>query len=194
MNPSAYKRPKKPDYIHVKRRADKTVQSVEVPQLVAVDACTECHVTPADVAARMVRYLRLEGTERVLEPNAGTGNLIAALIAAGHPVELLAGVEQHHRLAETARARFGGQVAVTQMDFLDLYSGDTFDRVLMNPPFRAVKKHIGRAVQALNAGGVCVALVPAPFQWEGAEMLERLEPGIFSAAKVCTKLIRITKP
>ncbi len=193
MNPSAYTRPNKPSAVLVTRRRDKTAQPVDVPQLIAVDARTECHVTPQDVAARMVQYLQLEGGETVLEPSAGTGNLVAALLGAGCPASDITGIELHHALATTARARFAGEVAITQMDFLDVYSGDTFDRVLMNPPFRAVKKHIARAVQALNPGGVCVALVPAPFRWDGAETLETLAPDTFSSAKVYTKLIRITK-
>ncbi len=57
------------------------LQPVEV---IAVDSATECHVTPMDVAARMVSYLGPVGDYPTLEPQAGTGNLIRALYDAGY--------------------------------------------------------------------------------------------------------------
>jgi len=191
MNPSAYTRPNKPTRVHVKRRTDKTVQPVDVPQVVAVDRATECHVTPAGVAARMVDYLELTDTSQVLEPEAGTGNLIAALLAAGCSANHIAAIEMHHDLASLIRARFDGQVTVTQMDFLGMHSGEMFDRVIMNPPFRGVRQHVARAVQALKAGGVLVALVPITFNHAHVETLETLDNTTFASAKVSTKIIRI---
>ena len=190
MNPSAYTRPNKPTRVHVKRRTDKTVQPVDVPQVVAVDRATECHVTPADVAARMVEYLDAPPDAVTLEPSAGTGNLVQALIDSGHFKSCIITVEQHAQLSALMAERFTHSIARHGCDFLE-YKGMPFDRVLMNPPFRQVKQHVAHALGMLKAGGVLVALVPITFQHPRAETLENLPVDTFSAAKVYTKIIRI---
>lgn len=82
--PSIYTRPKKPLTIPVRaRREPDPLETIEAPEVIAVDKFTECHVTPDDVARRMVEYLGPQGDYLTLEPSAGTGQLARALIAAG---------------------------------------------------------------------------------------------------------------
>jgi hypothetical protein len=76
MKPGVYTRPARPMRITVKSRPGfANVEIARVPEIIAVDSATECHVTPPDVAARMVRYLGEVGDYLTLEPSAGTGNL-----------------------------------------------------------------------------------------------------------------------
>lgn len=188
-----YKRPDKPKFIPVTRRNGKAVEALQpLPEPIIVDRSTECHVTPPDVAERMVGYLELEGFELVGEPEAGTGNLVAALIEAGHPADQITAFELNVELANRTRQRFDGAVQVIQGDFLEV-TDRLFDRIVMNPPFKTVTKHVRAAVCQLLDEGICIALVPITFNWEGAELMETLPNTTFASAKVNTKIIRIVR-
>ncbi len=200
MKASVYTRPAKPLRIQVRRREDfaPLPAAAPLPEIVAVDRFTECHVTPPEVAARMVRYLGEQGDFLTLEPSAGTGNLSRALIEAGQSPRELVQVERHHRLARTLR-QFG---TVLQRCFLE-YAAEVrgkvaFPRIIMNPPFSEVRKHVAAARQLMGRGGhdcaTLVALVPVTFQAEGMETLETLGDDTFATAKVRTKIVRFTLP
>lgn len=197
MNRAAYTRPAKPLCLAVRRREDfAAVDAKPAPEIVAVDRYTECHVTPPDVAARMVRYLDPAGDYLTLEPSAGTGNLSRALIESGHSSCELVQVERHHKLA-AGLYKFG---TVLQRCFLE-YAAEVrgrveFPRVIMNPPFSDVRKHVAAALSLMGRHGhderpCLVALVPVTFQHPDAEELETLGPDTFATAKVHTKIIRI---
>lgn len=101
MKQSVYQRPAKPLYMTVKRRGDfAAIDKAAVPEIIAVDRATECHVTPPAVAARMVSYLGPVGDYLTLEPSAGTGNLSRALLESGHSGAELVQVERHIKLAQ----------------------------------------------------------------------------------------------
>lgn len=187
MNPAVYTRPAKPMRLEVRRRRDfAAIEKREAPAIVAVDKTTECHVTPQDVARRMVAHLGSLSEGRTLEPSAGTGSLSRALIEAGHDRGRLLQVERHHTLA----ALLDPYGDVIQRCFLEYAeeTRDRFARIVMNPPFRPVRQHIAAARRLLEPGGVLVALVPVTFE---GEALELLGPDTFAAAKVHTKLIQI---
>ena len=172
-------------------------QPVEV---IAVDRSTECHVTPIDVAARMVSYLGPVGDYPTLEPQAGTGNLIRALYDAGYSRHALTAIERHTSLCAAIRRRFHDEQTIDPMNqcFLE-YAEDAagnveFPRIVMNPPFRKVKSHVAAALSLLGRGGhdvaTLVALVPITFLHDDAEVLEELSTNTFSSAQVSTKIIR----
>ena len=132
------------------------VQVVSAPQLFP---------TPPELAARMVEAAGIEHGTRVLEPSAGTGNLIAAIRGASKSAAITA-VELSGTLAEGLRARF--DIPVKACDFLQCNAiGDApgdglgwFDSIVMNPPFgdAADIKHILHAREMLKTGGRLVAL------------------------------------
>jgi len=99
----------------------------------------------------------------VLEPSAGTGDILHALIRRGiNPVNTQA-VEINYNLCDVLRKqRFKLQESVMCADFLDLEidSIETVDTILMNPPFNDAQdiKHIEHAIGFLNKGGVLVAI------------------------------------
>lgn len=72
-----------------------------------------------------------------------------------------------------------------------------FPRIVMIPPFRAVKKHLAAALSLLGRSGhdcaTLVALVPITYEHEEAEELEELGRDTFPAAAVYTKIIRIAR-
>lgn len=206
MDSSLYTRPDKPRKIEViERIAARSVAPERalptIPEIVTVDRVTECHVTPPDVAKRMVSYLGEPGDYLTLEPQAGTGNLIHALYESGHSKNELTVIERQYELCNQIRKRFTGNLFIEPiqqcfLDYADEAKGKIeFPRIIMNPPFRAVKKHMAAALSLLGCGGhkcaVLVALVPITFNHEEMEIMEELGNETFPLAKVSTKIIRI---
>ncbi|MCZ4283100.1 class I SAM-dependent methyltransferase [Kiloniella laminariae] len=195
MHKSLYSRPAKPRtmLVPLTRGAPEKVL-LQIPEILAVDRATECHVTPDFIGEKMVDYLDAEANHSVLEPEAGTGNLVAALIAGGIEPCKITAIERHCGLFENLSQRFGKWPGVDLVNdcFLE-YAGATqseFDRIIMNPPFREARKHISCALRLLKPGGVLVALVPVTFTNDRAELLEDLPSDAFQNVKVYTKLIR----
>ncbi|MEH6454836.1 MAG: class I SAM-dependent methyltransferase [Cocleimonas sp.] len=158
---------------------------------IMICASSECHVTPLDVGQRMIQYLGGIGT--LLEPSAGTGNLVFAALNQGFDINSITAVERHYDLIQALNTRFKqDDLTVRHQCFLD-YSENTddrFDYIVINPPFKAAKSHIKAAKKLLNLNGVMVALVPVSFDDVEFEWLEDLPNTTFGLAKVNTKLIR----
>ena len=177
------------------------VDPTTLPPPLVVDKATECHVTPQDVADRMVDYLGPCGDLRTLEPSAGTGNLIEALINAGQEPTKVVAIERHVELWRVMRERFGKKVGGFNRCFLE-YADEVrgkveFPRVIMNAPFKSVRAHVAAAISLMGGNGQCetpvlVACVPTTFDHPQAEFMEDLPPDTFATARVYTKLIRIT--
>lgn len=197
--PSIYTRPNKPMTIQVNRRDDApTLAKINAPEIMAVDKFTECHVTPDDVARRMVGYLGPVGDYLTLEPSAGTGQLARALLASGHSQYELTMIERHNTLAASLH-RLGPVINRCFLEYAAEFKGRAvFPRIIMNPPFREVRKHVAAALSLLGCGGhsepaTLVALVPITFAHPDAEHLETLPDNTFSTARVNTKIIRIRR-
>lgn len=198
MDRSLYVRPSKPKFIPVTKRARDFAPNGGQPapvEILAVDRATECHVTPATTGATMADYLDLFDGCELLEPQCGTGNLIAAVLDSGYKINV-SGVERHYDLFTACERRFRGvDVKLIHSCFLDFAKecDQKFDRILTNPPFRKTKEHIAASLSLLAAGGVMVALVPITFTHPDAEDLEILERGLFASTDVHTKLIGFYK-
>lgn len=199
MKASLYSRPNKPRFVSVKQRDDfAPIAKAEPIEIIAVDKATECHVTPDDVADRMVGYLGPTGDYLTLEPSAGTGQLTKALLRSGHSQFELTQIERHIKLAAGLH-KFGPVINRCFLEYAADANGKVeFPRVIMNPPFREVRKHIAAALSLMGRNGhecapCLVALVPVTFEHSGAELLEVLSPDTFATAKVNTKIIRIVK-
>lgn len=196
---SMYSRPNKPNTMIVtKRRGAPVVAHFETPEILEIDSYTECHVTPSEVAERMIDYLDIGPGLSYCEPEAGTGQLLAALIDAIGDSDKITAIERHIQLSKHIEKRFNGVnclnvINTCFLEYCQENPGAGFDRVVMNPPFKACKKHMKAAIDLLNPGGVLVALVPVTFQHPEAEELERLSNDTFSCAAVWTKLIKIEK-
>lgn len=197
--PAHFNRPDKPLFLDRQRRERfGDLEKIELVEPVMVDRATECHVTPDDVAARMVEYLGPLGDFLTLEPSAGTGQLTRALLASGHSQFEICQIERHIGLAR-GLYRFGPVINRCFLEYAEEARGKVeFPRVIMNPPFSDVRKHIAAALSLMGNNGhdcapVLVALVPATFQHPDAEHLETLPPDTFATARVNTKIIKIVK-
>lgn len=165
----------------------------------------DLYPTPPEIAARMVEFANIEPGDTVLEPSAGTGNIVDAI----HRAETCAGiiaVDVNARLCEnirhTSRTR-NHRLCILNDDFLsitpdkmqaaintrEVCRGRDLDAVIMNPPFSngADIKHIRHALTFLKPGGRLVAICAngprqrAAFMDE-AEHWEDLPAGTFKSA------------
>ncbi len=206
MDRTLYTRPNKPLRVHVKpRREEAPIRALpEVAAPVTVDRATECHVTPPDVAARMVDYLGPVGDFLTLEPSAGTGNLLAALFESGHSVYETTAIERHPGLAQEVRRRFSGTQHYIDpinrcfLEYAQEFCRPCFPRIIMNPPFSQVRKHMAAALSLLGRCGhqepaALVALVPVTYRHADAEIMETLPTDTFSTCQVNTKIVRFTR-
>lgn len=153
--PEPTKTPEKPTELNAFEQMAQTlkagVQVVSAPQLFP---------TPADLAQRVVELAEITAGDKVLEPSAGTGNLVRSIIEHGAFASDVVAVEINGALAGKLSSQFPG-VSVKHSDFLTL-NGELgkFDRIVMNPPFErgADIQHILHAKHMLNDGGRLVAI------------------------------------
>lgn len=168
-------------------------------QGVTVVSAPQLFETPPDLAARMVELAKPGQGDRILEPSAGTGRILAAILKRDNCAKVQA-VEINLALADSLRERWGRgnyNVAIRCCDFLaqDGNLGE-FDRILMNPPFRNGEdiKHILHARGMLAPGGWLVAicangsrqqakLMPEADEWE------ELPEGTFAGTNVRAALL-----
>lgn len=127
-------------------------------------------VTPARIAAELVALAGVRAGHRVLEPPAGTGRLVDALLAVG---AVVTAVERHgeRRAALSRRVsaeqRRGRVLSVSDAeDFLCFGDAPAYDRAVMNPPFCRSGAgdhldHVRRAHDLLLPGGVLVSVLPS---------------------------------
>lgn len=138
---------------------------------VQVAVAPQLFPTPADLAERMASLAELAPGQSVLEPSAGTGQLLQAARSLVRDIELTA-IEIHGGLCQRLRATYAN---VHQADFLQVGAEQLgrFDRVIMNPPFENSTdiKHIEHAFSMLKPGGVLVAICAG-----GPRQVDRLKP------------------
>ncbi len=145
-----YQPPAKTEFDDIKESLKAGVQTVVSDQLFP---------TPPDIAEKMVEYADIEKGDKVLEPSAGTGSLIQAIMNDDRAGSVV-GVEINNDLCERLKTEFPLSFFHCK-DFLDYNRSFTkFDRVIMNPPFKNGDdiKHIKHALTLLNDGGKLVAI------------------------------------
>lgn len=196
MRKSVYTRPdKRKVALRPEKVAEVDLEEVAICKPIIVDRGTECHVTPPDVASRMIYYLNPSEHERVLEPSAGTGNLVQALLDAGVHDEDITTIERNYQLHEHLKDRFAHSLGgMFSYDFLEWAAAQhptsKWDCIIMNPPFSKVKQHIEAAVSLLRDDySNLVALVPVTFNDDRFSTVEFLPEDTFAACKVRTKII-----
>jgi hypothetical protein len=157
----------------------------------------QLYPTPPDIAARMVELADIEGGMCVLEPSAGTGNLVQAVRDAVD-TKVLA-YEINAGLCSAIRSRFQPYACqVIQGDFLAVEPQYKYPRILMNPPFENASdiKHIKHALTFLAEGGRLVGIcADGPRQTAQIQPLctswEPLPSGTFAGTGVRTVLFTI---
>lgn len=111
--------------------------------------------TPAPVIAQMLSGLRLDG-KRILEPSAGKGDILD-FIRERAPWAKLHAIERHPELQSILRSK-GYQVL--DSDFLSYVPEQSFDLIVMNPPFSAGPAHLLKALE-ISRGAEIICLLNA---------------------------------
>lgn len=136
----------------IKGALEAGVQVVVAPQLFP---------TPPELAERMVELAKIGPRMKVLEPSAGTGNILRAIIDA-EPSARVDAVEINQALCDALPSKLMEAEEAFCHDFLKCTVGQIgrFDRILMNPPFShgADVAHIKHALHFLHRDGRIVAI------------------------------------
>lgn len=113
--------------------------------------------TPPEVAAEMLDPLDLRGRV-VLEPSAGSGNLVRECMQRGAAEVIWC--EQEPQLRDLLTSICGATPAHAYADFLQVHPADVshIDLICMNPPFSADEAHILHAWEIAPPGCEIVAL------------------------------------
>lgn len=113
---------------------------------------SDFYPTPREVIDTMLEGLNLEG-KKVLEPSAGTGNIVEALKALGAEV-IACEVDKDLQTILQTKCR------IVADDFLTLTSDQVshLDFIVMNPPFSRGAEHINHAWKIAPAGCKIIAL------------------------------------
>ncbi len=152
-----YVPPERTEYDNMKDTLRTGIHAVSTPHLFP---------TPPEIAEEMVRKADIQNGQSVLEPSAGTGNIVFALrmgMAHGYAGRCsITAVEINYELSERLiNIDCLGKDFVHCEDFLNC-NGDLgkYDRIIMNPPFSngIDIKHIQHAISFLKPDGRLVSL------------------------------------
>ena len=150
---------------------------------ITVVTVKQLFATPMPLARRAVALAEIEEWHTVLEPNAGTGHIVAAIKEAA-PHAHVDMVEINPDLCTFLAGKFGLVGSeIGPCDFLEVEapicpdSESGFDRIVMNPPFKdaADIKHIQHALTFLKPDGKLVA-----FCADGPRQTAVLKPLVLS--------------
>jgi predicted RNA methylase len=158
--------------------------------------------TPMALAMRMVEMASIRPGERVLEPSAGTGAILKAIVTEAWgmltPPPHIDVVEIDEAMAKVLRGHRAAHVHCA--DFMEFTATERYHRVIMNPPFYggADVEHILLALEFLRCGGRLVAICANGSKQEAelkplATTWEELPAGTFPDANVRTVLLTIDK-
>lgn len=117
-------------------------------------------MTPQPLADFVTAVADVRPGMDILEPSAGTGNIVQSIRNAGAKC---ATVEIQPNFCDALKLRFPGH-SVANLNFLHLMPGPSrYHRVVMNPPFakRADIHHINHAAKFVRPGGRLVAIASA---------------------------------
>lgn len=124
--------------------------------------------TPDDVIQTVLsRFDGLGAACHVLEPSAGTGSIVRAVlqrrVSSVHCIE----VETARVAALESIGKYDRRVTVEHANFLNVHPNPRFTHVFMNPPFHGTHymQHVMHAWEFLKPGGYLVAILPATVEF-----------------------------
>lgn len=132
----------------------------------ALNFCKETqknfYPTPANVAEKLLENIDWYKVNSVLEPSAGKGDLIQAILKAAtvckyHNGLTVEAVELDSNLRAILNERFEkckcNKVHVVHDDFLTFQTYNSYDLIVMNPPFEIGDKHLLHALELMERTG-----------------------------------------
>lgn len=120
--------------------------------------------TPSDLATEMAQQINLDFVHTVLEPSAGKGDLVDALVNRDkiHNYQRCTLDVDCIEINPDLRLILKGKgYRVVHDDFLTFDTFKRYDAIIMNPPFRDGDRHLMKALDLLKDGGQIVCLLNA---------------------------------
>lgn len=116
--------------------------------------------TPEAVVALLLRDTYISAGQRILEPSAGTGNIVRGLLAT--TAARVDAIEIDPGRVGALRAISDPRLRVTEANFLQMHPTPVYDHVVMNPPFYGTHwmEHVTHAFDFLAPGGTLISVLP----------------------------------
>lgn len=123
--------------------------------------------TPPELAKELVALAGVRKDSRVLEPEAGIGNIAHAAKEVTDHVDCIERMTDFCEILKLKKHNVIGN------DLLTAETAPIYDAVVMNPPFSEECEHIKRAFDFLRPGGSLVAVCSSSIQWKSTRKYEQ---------------------
>lgn len=123
--------------------------------------------TPPELAKELVALAGVRKGSRVLEPEAGIGNIADAAKEVTDNVDC---IERMTDFCEILKLKNHNVIA---NDLLTAETAPIYDSVVMNPPFSEECEHIKRAFDFVRPGGSLVAVCSCSIRWKSTRKYEQ---------------------
>lgn len=123
--------------------------------------------TPPELAKVLVALAGVRKDSRVLEPEAGIGNIADAAKEVTDHVDCIERMTDFCEILKLKKHNVIGN------DLLTAETAPIYDAVVMNPPFSEECEHIKRAFDFLRPGGSLVAVCSSSIQWKSTRKYEQ---------------------
>ena len=123
--------------------------------------------TPPELAKELVALAGVRKDSRVLEPEAGIGNIADAAKEVTDHVDCIERMTDFCEILKLKKHNVIGN------DLLTAETAPISDAVVMNPPFSEECEHIKRAFDFLRPGGSLVAVCSSSIQWKSTRKYEQ---------------------
>lgn len=123
--------------------------------------------TPADLARNLVTLACIDENSRVLEPEAGIGNIADAAKEVTKNVDCIECMVEFQEILRLKKHN------VISGDLMDTEIQPIYDAVIMNPLFSEECEHIQRAFEFVRPGGSLVAVCSNSIQWKSTRKYEQ---------------------
>ena len=123
--------------------------------------------TPPELAKELLALAGVRKDSRVLEPEAGIGNIADAAKDVTDHVDCIERMTDFCEILKLKKHNVIGN------DLLTAETAPIYDAVVMNPPFSEECEHIKRAFDFLRPGGSLVAVCSSSIQWKSTRKYEQ---------------------
>lgn len=138
----------------------------------------DLYPTPSEVVELMIKKVSPNNGDRILEPSAGTGNILRKLMNPYSYNKYEVDVIEPEKELQSNLKELGGRLV--SEDFLTYNTFTVYDSIIMNPPFSEGDKHLLKAISMMRSGGkICCLLnsetLENPFSVYRKDLLRKLD-------------------
>jgi len=142
------------------------VTAKDIKQCTALCKDLSFYATQEPVVSTILDGVYFPDGAHVLEPSAGTGNIVRELLHRGMRVDAVEVDPGRVRVLQEMERQIHG-LTVTHANFLQMVARPIYTHVVMNPPFHGTHymQHVMHAFDFLAPGGVLVSILPATVEF-----------------------------